>query len=90
MRQVTYRPNHFNLTGNTIDNKGVINAYGDVTVDTVAGLYGANGTLNLSGSTLTVTGKESIDLSAANTKIKADAKSELVVENGSVTICKGL
>ena len=76
----------FNLTGNTIDNKGVINAYGNVTVDTVAGLYGAKGTLNLSGSTLTVTGKESIDLSAANTKITADKDSELVVENGSVTL----
>ena len=79
----------FNLTGNTIDNKGVINAYGNVTVDTVAGLYGANGTLNLSGSTLTVTGKESIDLSDANTKIVADKDSELVVENGSVTLATG-
>ncbi|MGN8852482.1 beta strand repeat-containing protein [Anaerobiospirillum succiniciproducens] len=78
----------FTLTDNTIDNKGVINAYGDVTVDRVAGLYDANGTLNLSGSTLTVTGKESIDLSAANTKINADSGSKLVVENGSITIYK--
>ena len=79
----------FNLTGNTIDNKGVINAYGNVTVDKVAGLFdsgdGATGKLNLSGSTFVVTGaNESIDLSKAN--IKADAKSELVVEKGSVTL----
>ena len=81
----------FNLTGNTIDNKGVINAYGDVSVDKVAGLFdsgdGATGKLNLSGSTFVVTGaNESIDLSKAN--IKADADSELVVENGSITIYK--
>ena len=82
----------FNLTGNTIDNKGVINAYGDVSVDKVAGLFdsgdGATGKLNLSGSTFVVTGaNESIDISKAN--IKADAKSELVVENGSITIANG-
>ena len=81
----------FNLTGNTIQNKGVINAYGDVSVDKVAGLFdsgnGATGKLNLSGSSFVVTGaNESIDISKAN--IKADAKSELVVENGSIKIDK--
>ena len=79
----------FNLTGNTIDNKGVINAYGNVTVDTVAGLYGANGTLNLSGSTLTVTGAQAIDLSDTNAKIKADAGSTFKAENANVTIGNG-
>ena len=81
----------FNLTGNTIDNKGVINAYGNVTVDKVAGLFdsgnGTTGKLNLSGSTLTVTGAESIDLSNAN--IASDSGSKLVVEKGTVTLATG-
>ncbi|WP_317383744.1 hypothetical protein, partial [Anaerobiospirillum succiniciproducens] len=79
----------FNLTGNTITNAGTINAYGNVTVDTVAGLYGANGTLNLSGSTLTVTGAQAIDLSDTNAKIKADAGSTFKAENANVTIGNG-
>ncbi|MDY2798163.1 MAG: autotransporter outer membrane beta-barrel domain-containing protein, partial [Anaerobiospirillum succiniciproducens] len=85
----------FNLTGNTIQNKGVINAYGDVSVDKVAGLFDSGsgdttGRLNLSGSTFVVTGaNESIDLSKANIKADAKSKSELVVENGSITIAKG-
>ena len=79
----------FNLTGNTITNAGTINAYGNVTVDTVAGLYGANGTLNLSGSTLTVTGAQAIDLTGTNAKIKADAGSTFVAENANVTIGNG-
>ena len=81
----------FNLTGNTIENKGVINAYGNVTVDKVAGLFdsgnGATGKLNLSGSTLTVTGADSLDLSTAN--IASDSGSKLVVEKGTVTLATG-
>ena len=79
----------FTLTGNTIDNKGVINAYGDVTVEAVDGLFGDKGTLNLSGSTLTVTGNKAIDLSKASGKMTADATSKLVAENASVTVAEG-
>ena len=79
----------FTLTGNTITNAGTINAYGDVTVEAVDGLFGENGTLNLKGSTLTVTGNKAIDLSAANAKMTADAGSELVAENASVTVAEG-
>ena len=79
----------FTLTGNTITNTGTINAYGDVTVEAVDGLFGNKGTLNLSGSTLTVTGNKAIDLSKASGKITADAASKLVAENASVTVAKG-
>ena len=79
----------FTLTGNTITNAGTINAYGDVTVEAVDGLFGENGTLNLKGSTLTVTGNKAIDLSKASVKMTADAGSELVAENASVTVAEG-
>ena len=78
----------FTLTGNTITNAGNINAYGDVTVEAVDGLFGENGTLNLKGATLTVTGNKAIDLSAANAKMTADAKSKLVAENATVTVAE--
>ena len=79
----------FTLTGNTITNAGKINAYGDVTVEAVDGLFGENGTLNLKGSTLTVTGNKAIDLSKASGKMTADATSKLVAENASVTVAEG-
>ena len=78
----------FTLTGNTITNAGTINAYGDVTVEAVDGLFGDKGTLNLKGATLTVTGNKAIDLSAANAKMTADAKSKLVAENATVTVAE--
>ena len=78
----------FTLTGNTITNAGTINAYGDVTVEAVDGLFGENGTLNLKGAALTVTGNKAIDLSKASGKMTADATSKLVAENASVTVAE--
>ncbi len=84
----------FSFAGNTVNNTGVINAYGDVKVDSLKGWFGNDATkadskLVLSGSTLTLTSNESLDLTTANIKSEGTQKNAIVSEKGSITLATG-